>query len=237
MLKIINRLFREIKLWLELEHENIVPLWGVADDFGSLPALVSPWLENGALTGYLQREYEMLSYNKKFALLKDIARGLQYLHSRSIIHGDLSGNNVLVDKDGKASLTDFGLSALLPERISQALLPTNPGGTAPYMAPECLKLDDEGNGSLVFSPKTDVYSFGGIMLQVLEGKVPYHYIHNHLAIINLISRGTRPKRPPVSVVGDSDWNFIQSCWLEDMERRPSDEAILDFVEGRARVQS
>jgi hypothetical protein len=76
MLTIINRLFREIKLWLELEHENIVPLWGVADGFGSLPALVSPWLENGALTGYLQRKHEVLSYNQKFALLKDIARGL-----------------------------------------------------------------------------------------------------------------------------------------------------------------
>jgi len=49
--------------------------------------------------------------------------------------------------------------------MSQALLPTNPGGTAPYMAPECMKLDDEGNESLVFSPKSDVYSFGGIMLQ------------------------------------------------------------------------
>jgi serine/threonine protein kinase len=165
MLSIINRLSREIKVWLKLEHENIVPLWGVTNDFGSLPALVSPWLENGALTEYLHRKHEMLSDNQKFALLKDIARGLRYLHSRSMIHGDLSGNNVLIDKDGKAKLADFGLSALLPERMSQALLPTNPGGTAPYMAPECMKLDDEGNESLVFSPKSDVYSFGGIMLQ------------------------------------------------------------------------
>jgi hypothetical protein len=92
---VLQRSFREIKLWLKLEHENIVPLWGVADGFGSLPALVSPWLENGALTGYLQRNHEVLSYNQKFALvrsishiiiistlksvqLKDIARGLQY---------------------------------------------------------------------------------------------------------------------------------------------------------------
>jgi len=237
MLTIINRLFREIKLWLELEHENIVPLWGVADGFGSLPALVSPWLENGALTEYLHRKHEMLSDNQKFALLKDIARGLRYLHSRSMIHGDLSGNNVLIDKDGKAKLADFGLSALLPERMSQALLPTNPGGTAPYMAPECMKLDDEGNESLVFSPKSDVYSFGGIMLQVLEGKVPYHYIRKHITVVSLISRGIRPKRPPGLVVGDSDWDFIQRCWLEDIERRPSDDSILEFVEGRARVQS
>lgn len=91
MSTIINRLFRQITLWLKLELKNIVPLWGVVDGFGSLPALVSPWLENGALTGYLQRKHEMLSYNKKSALLKDVARGLQCLHSQSIIHGDLSG--------------------------------------------------------------------------------------------------------------------------------------------------
>jgi hypothetical protein len=88
-------LFREIKIWLELEHENIVPLWGVADGFGSLPALISPWLKFGALTGYLEREHAILSYSRRFSLvrsifhptiintltslqLKDIARGLQY---------------------------------------------------------------------------------------------------------------------------------------------------------------
>lgn len=54
MSTIIRRLSREIKLWLKLKHKNIVPLWGVADGFGPLPALVSPWLENGALTGYVQ---------------------------------------------------------------------------------------------------------------------------------------------------------------------------------------
>ncbi|KAG2096974.1 kinase-like domain-containing protein [Suillus discolor] len=236
MLTIIKRFFREITLWLKLEHKNIVPLWGVADGFGSLPALVAPWLENGALTGYLQREHERLSYNEKFALLKDIAEGLQYLHSQLITHGDLSGNNVLVDKDGKASLIDFGFSALVPERMSQALMPTYCGGTAPYMAPECLAFDDEGNESApVFSPKSDVYSFGGIMLQVLEGKVPYHYVRKCAAIINLISRGTRPKRPLAPVIEDSDWNFMESCWLEDMGRRPSDEDILEFVEERARI--
>lgn len=70
VLKIINQLFREIKLWLKLEHENIVPLLGVTDGFSSLPALVSPWFQNGTLTGYLQRKHKMLSHNAKFALVR-----------------------------------------------------------------------------------------------------------------------------------------------------------------------
>ncbi|KAG1868007.1 kinase-like domain-containing protein, partial [Suillus tomentosus] len=235
ILKIINRLFREIKLWLRLEHENIVPLWGVTDGFGSLPALVSPWSVNGSLTRYLQHKHEMLFDDGKFALLTDVARGLRYLHSQSIVHGDLSGNNVLVDENGKASLADFGLSALLPGRMSQALLPTNLTCTAQYMAPEYLKFDGEGNLTPVFTSKSDVYSFGGIMLQVLEGKVPYHYIARYETIMYHIFTGIRPKKPPASVIIDSDWDFIQRCWLEDAECRPSDEDILGFVEGRAGI--
>lgn len=65
-----QQLFREIKLWLKLEHENIVPLLGVTDGFSSLPALVSPWFQNGTLTGYLQRKHKMLSHNAKFALVR-----------------------------------------------------------------------------------------------------------------------------------------------------------------------
>jgi hypothetical protein len=65
-----QRLFREIKLWLKLEHENIVPLWGVTDGFGSLPGLISPWVENGSLTGYLQHKHETLFENEKFALVR-----------------------------------------------------------------------------------------------------------------------------------------------------------------------
>ncbi|KAG1765981.1 kinase-like domain-containing protein [Suillus placidus] len=232
-----QRLFREIKLWLKLAHENIVPLWGVTDGFGSLPALVSPWVENGSLTEYLQLKHETLFENEKFSLLRDVARGLQYLHSQSIVHGDLSGNNVLVDENGKACLTDFGLSALLPGRMSQAMLPTNPTCTVQYMAPEYLKFDAEGDLTPNFTTKSDVYSFGGIMLQVLEGKVPYHYITRYESIIYHILKDIRPKKPPASVVIDTDWDFVQRCWLEDAECRPSDEDILQFVEGRVRICS
>ncbi|KAG1828755.1 kinase-like protein [Suillus subalutaceus] len=230
-MKAIDRLFQEIRLWLKLKHDNIVPLWGVTDGAGSVPALVSPWLENGALTGFLQWKHETLSSSEKIALLRDVARGLQYLHSKSIVHGDLSGNNVLIDTNGKALLTDFGLSVLLSERSDQVLLP-KPGGSARWMAPESLGLGDEGHGSPVFSTASDVYSFGRIMLQVLEGRVPYHYIARYEVIISLVLLGNHPRRPPASVISDAEWTFIQMCWLEDMVRRPRADEIVAFVEGR-----
>ncbi|KAG2364535.1 kinase-like domain-containing protein [Suillus spraguei] len=231
-MKVIDRSFREIKIWMRLEHENIVPIWGVTDGFGSVPALVMPWLENGALTGYIQREHRALSHSQKFTLLRDVARGLQYLHSQSTIHGDLSGNNVLVDQDGKASLSDFGLSLFLPEILSEALVPTNLYGTIAYMPPEYLTSDDDDNPPLVHSTASDVYSFGGIMLLVLEGKPPYYYIRSMMRIMMMKSRGMTPRRPSESVMSDSEWNFLRSCWSEDMDKRPLDCEILAFVEER-----
>lgn len=65
-----QRFFREIKISSTLDHENIVPLWGVARQFGVLPALVSPWLRNGALTDYLQNKHKELSCGQQFALVR-----------------------------------------------------------------------------------------------------------------------------------------------------------------------
>lgn len=68
--------------------------------------------------------------------------------------------------------------------------------------------------------------------QVLEGKVPYHYIVRYETIIYCVSQGVTPKRPSKPVVIDSDWDFIQRCWSKDMDCRPSDADIITFMEGR-----
>ncbi|KAG1897526.1 kinase-like domain-containing protein, partial [Suillus fuscotomentosus] len=228
-----QRFFREIKILLTLNHENIVPLWGVARLFGVLPALVLPWLKNGTLTEYLQNRHKELSRGQQFALLRDVARGLEYCWSNQIVHGDLSGYNVLID-DGKARLTDFGLSALIPARMSQALLPTVAGGTLQWMTPEYLTADTSDVSSM-FSQASNVYSFGGIMLQVLEGKIPYHYIANTFAIVGKISQGITPRRPAAPVIIDDDWNFIQKCWSQHAVSRPSATDIIAIVEARAMI--
>lgn len=228
--KMTKRFSREIKISSILDHENIVPLWGVARQFGVLPALVSPWLRNGALNDYLQTKHKELNDGQQFALLRDVARGLQYLHLHEIVHGDLSGFNVLIDDDGKARLTDFGLSAFNPSRVSQALLPTAPGGTLRWMAPEHLSMD----ASNVLSKASDVYSFGGIMIQVLEGKVPYHYI-GEFTIIDQKLRGITPQRPVTPTIIDSDWDFIKECWSSDVASRPSTTKVVTIMEARARI--
>jgi hypothetical protein len=79
-----KRVRRELKVWGRLKHDSILPLWGVATDFGPYPAMICPWADNGTLTGYLERQESLLSSNDKFSLLNDIAIGLQYRNPQQI---------------------------------------------------------------------------------------------------------------------------------------------------------
>ncbi|KAF9238953.1 kinase-like domain-containing protein [Melanogaster broomeanus] len=230
-----KRLRREIGVWLGLKHINIVPLFGTTMDFGRFPAMVCPWLENGQLSSYLERQGDSLTTGERLVLLNDVAVGLQYLHSQSVVHGDLSGSNVLIDDKGRACIGDFGLSMLLTELGGQ-------GGTLRWAAPENLYLNiqhpEDRENVLKVSPTTrsDVYSFGRIMLQVkvLTGKIPYHYFPADPPVVLAISRGETPWRPNLAEITDRRWAFIQRCWstMDEGQSRPLRRGGCGVYEGR-----
>ncbi|KAG8943913.1 hypothetical protein FRC03_002275, partial [Tulasnella sp. 419] len=106
--RLIKRLLREIIAWKSVKGDHIVPLFG----FIRNPiALISPWYEEGTVLEYLERNPNANRYH----LFLDVARGLDALHP-TLVHGDLKAQNVLVTKEGKAVLCDFGSS-----RVQDAL--------------------------------------------------------------------------------------------------------------------
>jgi len=220
-------------VWVNLEHINVLPLFGTVMGFGRFPAMVCPWLENGPLTSYLERERDSLSAGQRLALAHDVAMGLQYLHSQSVVHGDLSGSNVLIRANGKACIADAGLSTLLTA-LGGPTLVTSFGsrGTLRWAATELLDLelpeDEENPPQVVPTPGSDIYSFGGIMLQVLTGRVPYHYYSRDEWVLLLRSKGETPKRPDQSLVTQRQWAFIERCWAS-VESRPSVDEIVEFT--------
>ncbi|KAF9013172.1 hypothetical protein BDQ17DRAFT_1536866 [Cyathus striatus] len=113
--KVVKKLYKELAIWWKLDHPHIVPLLGTAADFGPYVSLVCPWFENGSVAKYMEGNGDILSVSDRLKLLCEIADGLAYLHAHSIIHGDLSGSNILVDKNGNAYLGDFGLSNVVEE--------------------------------------------------------------------------------------------------------------------------
>ncbi|KAF7329029.1 RBR-type E3 ubiquitin transferase [Mycena venus] len=135
--------------------------------------------------------------------LYEIAQGLQYLHSRNIVHGDLRGANILINDDGSACLADFGLS-----RFSDAtsLMSTNRGGSLYWMAPELI---DPGRFGYQFTrtPATDVYAFGCVCLELYTGRPPFYNLNEPAALIRILN-GERPERPSAPpAMSDILWQY------------------------------
>ncbi|KAJ8583404.1 kinase-like protein [Rhizopogon salebrosus TDB-379] len=226
-----EKLRRELKVWSRLRHECILPLWGVAYNFGPYPAMICPWVDDGALTGFLTRRQDTLSCQDKFSLLNDIALGLQYLHSKLIVHGDLTGSNILVHSDGRACLADFGLSTILLEFEGPSYLTSSIGGNVRWAAAELFEVPDnskESKAAVSLSTECDIYSFGSITLQVLTYKVPYYNLHRDDVVLGQVIRGIKPVPPMESRMTPMQWEFIQRCWLP-RANRPSMGEIAEFV--------
>jgi len=159
--EITEKLERELQQNTQLEHNNLLPLLGTTRGFGLLPAIVSPWMQNGSLTMLLERDFHELTLIRKLQILKDVASALQYLHARNIVHGDLTGNNVLINEDGSACVADQGVLTFCSELHGTSYIRSNVRWAAPenFQVPE-----DEESSSLKLA--SDIYSFGCIMLQV-----------------------------------------------------------------------
>ncbi|KAH7924090.1 kinase-like protein [Leucogyrophana mollusca] len=226
-----KRLRRELKVWARLQHECVLPLFGVTSEFGPFASMVCPWKENGTLNQFLGKYHEHLTILDQFHLLSNVAAGLRYLHSCSVIHGDLSGSNILVDGDGKACLADFGLSSVMLEFQGTSYFTSSIRGAVRWAAPEIYEVPVDDNVSPhIPTAQSDIYSFGSVMLQVISGVVPYHYLKNDAQVLIAISKGITPMRPLNPEIDDEHWNLIQQCWSTTRHGalRPSIRAIADF---------
>ncbi|KAG2362603.1 kinase-like domain-containing protein [Suillus spraguei] len=195
-----------------------------------LRCLVSPWMPNGTLTTYLTSNHDNLTVLDRSRMVSEVLISI-FLHSQSVMHGDITGANILIDKRGHARLIDFGLSTVVQPLLDQshlAISSIRPGAIR-YAAPE-LVLPNNAHEPPVPLEKADIYSFGCIMLQILSGRRPWHEILGETFIIVAISQGRGPQRPDGHPgIIDLDWKFIQKCLQFGPELRLSAEEVLDFV--------
>ncbi|KAG6379364.1 kinase-like domain-containing protein [Boletus reticuloceps] len=208
---------RELGIWRRLEHPNIVPFLGVAYGFGRQGhvSLVSLWMANGSLQSFLGKHDDQLSIAHRLQLLLDVANGLCYLHSfvTPIIHGDLSGNNVLLDHNYTARLTDFGYASMtgdLPEALLYLQMTTMKPGALRFAAPEHFLVEEEQ--TMQPTIQSDIYSFGNLVFLVLSGKRPWSEFKHDNAVIGQILRGMKPQRPSSRPIEDKHWELVDRCW-------------------------
>ncbi|KAJ4821352.1 Leucine-rich repeat receptor-like protein kinase [Rhynchospora pubera] len=161
----------EVSLLCSLMHENLVKLQGFCSEAKHY-LLVYEYIQNGDLCSYLSDEDKRkeLTWEKRFNIIKGITQGLVYLHGLKdpIIHRDLKPENILLDENYNAKIADFGISKIFDKNKTHLTTRNRFMCTPGYIAPELFTTG-------MYSPKSDVYNFGLVLLEIIAGRTIYQY--------------------------------------------------------------
>ncbi len=157
-----SRFFREGRIAAQLDHPNIVSVLDIGEIEGNL-YMVLEYLEGGTLSS---RIAGMLNSTQIIGLVRSITKGLSYAHSKDVIHRDLKPENILFNHFNNPKLTDFGIAKSAQETTQL----TSTGmmmGSIHYLSPE------QGQGLKHVDHRSDIYSLGVILYQIIEGNYPF----------------------------------------------------------------
>jgi eukaryotic-like serine/threonine-protein kinase len=158
----LERFRQEARAVAKLSHPNVVSVIDAGED-GGHPYIVFEYVEGETLKQRINR-VGALDAQEALAYAIEIARGLSVAHGRRMVHRDIKPQNVLIDSEGRAKLTDFGISRQLEQDGMTAT--GRVLGTTDYVAPE------QAMGRAV-DQRSDVYSLGVVLYEMLSGQVPY----------------------------------------------------------------
>ncbi|KAF8009820.1 hypothetical protein BT93_J0726 [Corymbia citriodora subsp. variegata] len=212
----------------EVRHEHVVTLLGCCSD-GNHRLLVYEYVCNGSLDQHLSRDPGLqLTWDQRIKIAMGAAKGLKYLHDNNIVHRNLRSNSILLTHNYEPLLGDFGLEMTLCE--DSDLSSETRIATIPYLAPE---YTDSGE----FSQKTDCYSFGVILLQLITGlrsTDPSFGKHSIVGWVNALLRDKNyPKLIEHSLTDSYDVN--QLAWVirvavKCLKRAPNSRISMEQVE-------
>ena len=159
----LERFRQEARAVAKISHPNVVSVIDAGEDDG-YPYIVFEYVEGETLKQRIAR-IGALDIQEAIAYAIEIARGLSIAHARNLVHRDIKPQNVLIDDEGRAKLTDFGISRQLEQDGMTAT--GRVLGTTDYVAPE------QAMGRAV-DPRSDIYSLGVVLYEMLVGQVPFH---------------------------------------------------------------
>ncbi|MFI5244730.1 MAG: protein kinase, partial [Gemmatimonadales bacterium] len=211
----IERFKREIQVAARLQHPHVVPVLSAGEADG-LPYYTMPFVQGESLRARLARG--PLPIDETIAILRDVARALEYAHGEGVVHRDIKPDNVLI-AGSSATVTDFGIAkALSASRKAEAgATLTSIGtslGTPAYIAPE------QAAGDANVDHRADIYSFGCMAYELLAGRTPFdgmtpqRMFAAHMSTVPESVLEYRPDAPPALAA------LVMQCLEKEPSARP-----------------
>ncbi|KAG0344400.1 hypothetical protein BG004_004501, partial [Podila humilis] len=217
----VEALFSEMEVLKDLDHENIVQYLGFAQNEETANIFLE-YVSGGSIESCLKRsgpfpEAVIRSFTRQILL------GLEYIHSKKIVHRDIKAANVLVDEQGICKISDFGISKKNAQ--SQGGYDENVGslqGSIFWMAPEMVT-------SKAYGAKVDIWSFGCLVLEMFTGQQPWKGYAPHQALFTIGSNNAHPPIP--DAISEEGQRFLARCFISDANMRPTATELLqdDFA--------
>lgn len=208
----IDALQREMALLKELKHEKIVRYLGSSSD-GTYLNIFLEYVPGGLITSMLNN-YGPFKEPLIRNFTSQILIGLKYLHSKSIIHRDIKGGNILIDNTGGAKISDFGISKKMETSIQAKRASLQ--GSVYWMAPEVVR-------QIAHTEKSDIWSVGCLIIEMFTGKHPFPEFSQMQAIFR-IGTHTTPELPENCTPECKD--FLKKTFTIDYRERPSAKDLL-----------
>ena len=177
----LERLEREARTMARLRHPNIVTVHDFQRLEDGSAAIVMQFVEGGSLRELLRLHPTGLPVAEALRLIRQIAAGLGAAHAAGIVHRDMKPENVLIERDGTACVTDFGLALPMQGETARLTLTGTAVGTVDYMPPEQLRGQD-------VDARGDIFALGVILYELLAGQTPRgsfdapHRLRNDVAL-------------------------------------------------------
>ncbi|MCK5594859.1 serine/threonine protein kinase [bacterium] len=217
----INGFVQEAKMLEKLNHPNIIQVIDFGKEEGTLYTVME--YINGKDLKKLLLHKKIKGFQEKYDIILQIGRGLDYLHENNIIHKDIKPENILILKNNEVKIIDFGLAHY--DRLRIFTHNHFIDGTPTYMSPEQIKKEH-------IDTRTDIYSFGILIYEMLTGRVPYQGNDKNAIMRAHINIHTRPRS--ISYYDSSISKNTENCVMKTIEKNPNkryqtvSEMILDF---------
>ncbi|MFN8433759.1 MAG: protein kinase [Anaerolineales bacterium] len=204
-----GRFVNEARMMAKWHHENIIQIY-YADDTQGFPYYVMEYVDGqdlGSVIDSYQSDGNFMPHNEVLRIGKAIASALDYAHRHGVVHRDVKPSNILLSKDGRVLLGDFGMALEVRDGSMGNIF-----GTPHYISPEQAKRSADA------VPQSDIYSLGVIMYEVLAGTAPF----NDSSPANIALQHISQKPPAPSTINPNLSRAVESVLLKVLEKNVKD---------------